>query len=199
MATGQTERLASLDHPSLARPSTPQIETIPELPAEDTPASPPTPSRRRSSLSAALHRRSPSAANITPTHSRKTSITQPPHLITYPGTRFETPSWARDIISKMLVVNPYKRAELIEVASKVPREVNSKQARPLIELCWLDYKEHVGPYAGLNYDFDDSASISSSMFSGISRLSNPFGNLLGGRRRSEVNAERTGRSYAGFV
>lgn len=100
----------------------------------------------------------------------------------------------------MLVVNPLKRAELIEVASKVPREVNSKQARPLLELCWLDYKEHVGPYAGLGTDFDDSASISSSLYSSFSRLSNPFGSLLGsGRKRSEVNADKGGRPYAGFV
>ncbi|KAK5071738.1 hypothetical protein LTR64_004485 [Lithohypha guttulata] len=209
MATGQTERLSNLDRPTFATTSAAQIQSTPtntvlETQADErnVPGTPPTPSRRRSSLATALaHRRRSSANNV---HSRKASLTQPPTIITYPGTRFETASWVRDIISKMLIVNPLRRAELIEVASKVPREVVAKTARPLLELCWLDYKEHVGPYAGLNFDIDDSASISSSLFSGVSRMSNPFAGLLSGRRKSSIDAggsdtARAGRTYAGFV
>lgn len=228
MATGQTERLSNLDHPTFVTTSAAQIQSTPtntvlETQADErnVPGTPPTPSRRRSSLATALaHRRRSSANNV---HSRKASLTQPPTIITYPGTRFETASWVRDIISKMLIVNPLRRAELIEVASKVPREVVAKTARRLLELCWLDYKgmflatqiticnrliwctiEHVGPYAGLNFDIDDSASISSSLFSGVSRMSNPFAGLLSGRRKSSIDAggsniARAGRTYAGFV
>lgn len=109
-------------------------------------------------------------------------------MITYPGTRFETPAYIRDIVSKMLIINPFRRAELIEVAAKVPKEVHLKAARPLMELAWVDYKEHVGPLAGLNQgDFDDRASISSSLFSGVSHMSNPFAGLLGGGRKNSAD------------
>ena len=114
---------------------------------------------------------------------RKSSISTPPNVVTYPGSRFEQNLWIRDIISKMLIINPMRRAELIEVAAKVPKEYDLKGTRPLMELAWLDYKDHVGPYAGLNEQFEPSSSAS-SIYSGISNVSNPFASLLGGRRRS---------------
>lgn len=106
-------------------------------------------------------------------------------IINYPGVRFEVPNWARDIISKMLITNPLRRAELIEVAGKVPKEIATKSTRPLMELAWLDYKSHVGPLAGLESS-TEVASSASSVFSGISNFSNPFQGLLSGRRRSSI-------------
>lgn len=92
----------------------------------------------------------------------------------------------------MLIINPHKRAELIEVAAKVPKEVRAKGTRPVMELAWLDYKTHVGPLAGLDQlDLDDRGSVSSSLFSGVSNMSNPFASLLGGGgRRSSASVMR---------
>lgn len=166
MTTGQLDRLANLEHPVFRRASDVRRQSEAEPRA-----------RRRSSLGG-----------------RKLSVSQAQNIITYPGTRFEVPAYVRDIVSKMLIVNPLRRAELIEVAAKVPKEIVSKQTRPLMELAWLDYKSHVGPYAGmpLTAELDSSAS---SMYSGISNMSDQFMSLLGGRRRSSSKAA----TYTGFV
>lgn len=112
-------------------------------------------------------------------------------LIAYPQKRLAVPGWIRDIISKMLVMDPLRRAELIEVTSKVPKEIAGNFARPLMELAWLDYKEHVGPHAGLTLGRDDAAS--SFSFSGFSSWSkDSFGALLPGRRRSTVTGVQGG-------
>lgn len=106
-------------------------------------------------------------------------------LIVYPQNRLAVPSWTRDIISKMLITDPLRRAELIEVTSKVPKELAGNFTRPLMELAWLDYKQHVGPLAGLELGRDDAAS--SFSFSGFSSWSkDSLGALLPGRRRSTI-------------
>jgi hypothetical protein len=86
----------------------------------------------------------------------------------------------------MLIPNPLRRAELIEVAAKVPKELATKVTRPLMELAWLDYKSHVGPSAGLTMgDLDTSSSMFS--FSRISAFSkDSLGPLLPGRRKSSL-------------
>lgn len=105
-------------------------------------------------------------------------------VVNYPD-RFTVPAWARDIISKMLQVEPLKRAELIEVAAKVPKEFVGKETRPLMELAWLDYKSHVGPLAGLSQGASDDSSLFS--FGGASVFSRQsFSQLLPGRRKSSV-------------
>ncbi|KAK5051863.1 hypothetical protein LTR84_002666 [Exophiala bonariae] len=105
-------------------------------------------------------------------------------VVNYPD-RFTVPAWARDIISKMLQVEPLKRAELIEVAAKVPKEFVGKETRPLMELAWLDYKSHVGPLAGLSQGASDDSSLFS--FGGSSVFSRQsFSQLLPGRRKSSV-------------
>lgn len=177
MATGQTEKLSTLEHPAHSHSA--------HLPPP-TPNGDQSPQRRRSSLSQAFRRHSNAGrkASISATHI---------NVVTYPGSRFELSLWIRDIISKMLTVNPLKRAELIEVAAKVPKEYKGKFARPLMEVAWNDYKLHAGPYAGLDERFE-LASSASSMYSGISNHSNPFGSLLGGRRNSG-----RGAVYTGFV
>ena len=87
----------------------------------------------------------------------------------------------------MLQVSPLRRAELIEVAAKVPKEFHLKDARPLMELAWLDYKHHVGPLAGMNEGSGDSERNSMFSFSGMSAFSREsLGALLPGRRRSTV-------------
>lgn len=166
MTTGQLDRLSNLEHPA----SKPPVDS--RRPSEAEPRA-----RRRSSLGG-----------------RKLSVSQAQNVITYPGTRFEVPSHVRDIISKLLIINPLRRAELIEVAAKVPKEFVEKKTRPLMELAWLDYKSHVGPYAGmpLTAELDSSAS---SMYSGISNMSDQFMSLLGGRRRSSSRQA----AYTGFV
>lgn len=127
--------------------------------------------------------------------SRKSSISTPPNVVTYPGSRFEVTNWVRDIISKMLIINPLKRPELIEVAAKVPKEFHLKDTRPLMEVAWNDYKEHAGPHAGLDAQLELDSSAS-SIYSAVSNFSNPFGSLLGGRRRSSLAKET---SYAGYA
>ena len=108
-------------------------------------------------------------------------------LIPYPRGRLAVPAWTRDIISKMLQVEPRRRAELIEVAAKVPKEFYGKETRPLMELAWLDYKSHVSPLAGLNEDSEDSDRHSMFSFSGMSAFSrDSLGALLPGRRRSTI-------------
>lgn len=106
-------------------------------------------------------------------------------VVTYPD-RFAVPSYMRDIISKMLQIEPTRRAELIEVAAKVPKEVAvGKQTRPLIQLAWRDYKSHVGPYAGLDREASDNSSLFS--FGGTSVFSREsLSLLLPGRRRSSI-------------
>ena len=106
-------------------------------------------------------------------------------VVTYPD-RFAVPSYMRDIISKMLQVEPTRRAELLEVASKVPKEIAvGKQTRPLIQLAWHDYKSHVGPYAGLDREISDNSSLFS--FGGTSVFSREsLSLLLPGRRRSSI-------------
>lgn len=108
-------------------------------------------------------------------------------LIAYPHNRLNVPMWIRDVISKMLAPDPARRAELIEVAAKVPKEVHLKATRPLMELAWLDYKQHVGPLAGLATTKEDGASsFSFSAFSSWSRDS--LGSLLPGRGRDKRRA-----------
>jgi len=110
-------------------------------------------------------------------------------VVNYPG-RFAVPAYARDIISKMLQVEPEKRAELIEVAAKVPKEFVGKETRPLMELAWLDYKSHVGPNAGLSQGASDDSSLFS--FGGASVFSRQsFSQLLPGRRRSSTTRDWT--------
>ena len=181
MTTGQTEKLSNLEHPS--------FELRPQLPSSDphvdtpTPTpSPAPPSRRKSSFAALAFRR---RSSLTPSKNpASSSVPSIPTLIAYPGSRLETPSWVRDIISKMLIANPLKRAELIEVAAKVPKEILGKATRPLMEVAWLDYKEHVGPLAGLGGDGEGEGvgwgSEVSSVYSGVSSMSNSFAALLGG-------------------
>lgn len=110
-----------------------------------------------------------------------------PRIVTYPEGRLGVPNWFRDIVSKMLAVEPIRRAELIEVAAKVPKEIAAKETRPLMELAWMDYKQHVGPLAGSDTSFGVSSSAS-SLFSGISNMSNPLQSLLGHRRRSSAKS-----------
>lgn len=176
MTTGQTERLSNLEHPLFTKtggaPSPAPID-VEEQPQQ----------RRRSSLG--FRRQSLSA--------RKVSISQPPNVVTYPGSRFEVTNWVRDIVSKMLITNPLRRAELIEVAAKVPKEIATKVTRPLMEVAWNDYKMHVGPYAGMDVTFELDSSAS-SIYSGVSNFSNPFASLLSGRRNSAKGA-----SYAGYA
>ncbi|KEF61150.1 CAMK/CAMKL protein kinase [Exophiala aquamarina CBS 119918] len=108
-------------------------------------------------------------------------------VVNYPD-RFAVPAYARDIISKMLQVQPEKRAELIEVAAKVPKEFVGKETRPLMELAWLDYKSHVGPNAGLSQGASDDSSLFS--FGGTSVFSrHSFSQLLPGRRKSSVTRD----------
>lgn len=106
-------------------------------------------------------------------------------LIPYNMGRFSVPSWIRDIVSKMLQVVPQRRAELIEVAAKVPKEFSGKDARPLMELAWLDYKSHVGPMAGLTDGGGDGERRSIFSLSGMSGWSgDTLTGLFSGRRRS---------------
>lgn len=209
MATGQLEKLSNLAHPAFANRRRPTIstndnnaDTATPLPASDNTTSESS-KPRRFSLS---HRRRSSAANTnTATHSRKSStsmssIPTPQTLVTYPGNRFEVQQYARDIISHMLVLNPYDRAELIGVAARVPKEFASKTTRPLMELAWLDYKDHVGPYAGLRLGaepWNAENGDTSSVYSGISSLSQSFTGLLSGRRVSKSGDDSRGR-YAGW-
>ena len=94
----------------------------------------------------------------------------------------------------MLQVQPTRRAELIEVAAKVPKELYAKETRPLMELAWLDYKSHVGPLAGLNEGGGDSERNSLFSFSGMSAFSREsLGALLPGRRRSSVAKAKGGQ------
>jgi len=53
-----------------------------------------------------------------------------------------------------------------------------------MKLAWLDYKEHVGPLAGLGEDIPGSGSGASSKYSAVSNMNIPFASLQGGRRRS---------------
>lgn len=137
--------------------------------------------RRRSSAATPSSTSYAGPSSSAQQHTRKSSITPSiptPHtLISYPGNRLDYPSYARDIISKMLILNPYDRAELIEVAAKVPKEFVAKSTRPLMELAWQDYKTHVGPYAGMGLgadmpdgDFRDGAEseYADSVYSGFS-------------------------------
>lgn len=161
MTTGQTDYLSNIDHPlhtDARRSSITNIpSTIPSTASTLTPSPPQ--HRRKSSLSTALRRISHSNSAAQPLqpsplvdsqNSRRTSL---PNLVSYPGTsRFTTVNWARDILSKLLVPDPLRRAELIEVAAKIPKfafQQGIKETRPLMELAWLDYKAHVGPEAGL--------------------------------------------------
>lgn len=96
--------------------------------------------------------------------------------------RFDMPNYARSIIPRMLALEPQRRAELIEIASRVPKDYSAKDPRPLMEMAWLDYKTHVGPLAGL--DLGDGSgtrnqSSASSIYSMASAVSNPFKSLLG--------------------
>lgn len=208
MATGQLEKLSNLDHP--ANPNRRQsimnvgneINNPTPFTSDPINTDPPTvdlPKPRRLSLMG--HRRRSSAANTnSPTHSRKTSLSQiptPQTMIIYPGSRFDIANYVRDIVSKMLILDPVERAELIAVAVKVPKEFVFKGTRPLVELAWLDYKDHVGPYAGMGLGAehfkDDDAS---SVYSGISSLSQSFTGLLSGRSAKNANDSR-GR-YSGW-
>jgi hypothetical protein len=110
-----------------------------------------------------------------------------PKIINYPN-RLKVPSWAINIISRMLVFDPSKRPELIEVAAKVPKLPGIQGPRPLMELVYLDYKYNVGPVGPpiellLN---DGNATSASSIFGDASSIfsSNSFTGLLA-RRRSE--------------
>ena len=198
MVTGQTEKLSNLEHPAFERPDSTttanantntSTSTTTDIPTE-LPERPPA-SSLRLSLGHTRRRSSQGARKLS------TSIGAPPNMVTYPGsTRLEIPSYARDIISKMIVVNPFRRAELIEVAAKVPKEVLMKDTRPLMELAWLDYKSHVGPYAGLGVGVPELDSSASSVYSGVSSMSNPFAGLLGGRRKSSRANTAFGGYYA---
>ena len=94
-----------------------------------------------------------------------------PRIINYPN-RFKVPSWAIDIISKMLIFNPLKRPELIEVAAKVPKLPGDDKSRPLMELAYLDYKYNVGPVGPPLEQLlkTGNASSASSIFAGASSL-----------------------------
>lgn len=158
MSTGQTEYLSNIDHP-LHTDS--RRNSVSNTSSSAYPTAAPSPHRRKSSLSTALRRIShsnaasqptpPNAADLANQSSRRPSL---PNLVTYPGTsRFTTVNWARDIISKLVVPDPLRRAELIEVAAKIPKfayQQGIKETRPLMELAWVDYKAHVGPEAGLS-------------------------------------------------
>lgn len=204
MVTGQLEKLSNLDHPAFSNrrrstithnngggPGAPPPYN--ETPDPIEPESP-----RRFSLG---HFRRSSAAN-TPTHSRKSSVASqiptPQTLIHYPGSRFEIPNYARDIISKTLVMNPMERAELIEVAAKVPKEFVAKTTRPLMEIAWLDYKNHVGPYAGMGLGAEEwgGDGDASSVYSGRSALSQSFTGFLSGySARKEANSKVTSSGW----
>lgn len=193
MMTGQLEKLSNLDHPAFGdrRPS--MINRASAAFNNDSPSSsdnpfsdPPSKPHR---LSLSYRRRS--SATGSSSHSRNNSyhtIPTPHTLINYPGNRLDLPSYARDIISKMLILDPLGRAELIEVAAKVPKEFVFNGTRPLMELAWLDYKSHVGPYAGMGLGADEwkgLADDSSSIYSGISSFSQGFTGLLSGRKKSQ--------------
>ena len=165
MTTGQTEKLSTLDHPAFEG----HAEALSQHES----------SLRRGSQPVSLSRRKLSSAS-------QSAFNAP--LISYPQNRLAVPSWTRDIISKMLAPDPLRRAELIEVASKVPKEMLMRDARPLMELAWLDYKNHVGPLAGLgdgNGSGDAASAFSFSRMSAWSRES--LGGLLPGRGRVKVS------------
>lgn len=173
MTTGQTAKLSNLDHPAFE-----SLKSQQQYAQVDTTAPPPPPThhRRKSSIAAVQAK-----------------------LILYPS-RFAVPNYARVVIPKMLTEQPMRRAELIEVASRIPKDyVEKHSTRPLMELAWLDYKNHVGPYANLHIpdpDLKFSDDAASSIYSAVSALSNPFQSLLGkvggGRRKSSVDASRYG-------
>ena len=170
ITVGTTKHLSILNHPSFDSPA-PASEsgTRPLGRNLSTTDTAPSPSRRKLSTASQQALKVP--------------------LIPYPisGGRLSVPAWTRDIISKMLQVSPLRRAELIEVAAKVPKEFRLKDARPLMELAWLDYKHHVGPFAGVNEGSGDSERNSMFSFSGMSAFSREsLGALLPGRRRSTV-------------
>jgi hypothetical protein len=114
MSTGQTKRLASLNHPSSS---------------SDTNTRPPS---RRHSIP-----------------NRVSKDLDLPKIIHYPS-RYRVPSWAINIISRMLLFTPTKRPELIEVAAKVPKLFGVRGQRPLMEAAYLDWKRNVGPAGGTN-------------------------------------------------
>lgn len=207
MATGQLEKLSSLAHPAFANRRRPTITNHDEnadnaipLPVNDNTTLEASKPRR---LSLAYRRRSSAANTTAPSHSRKSSmsaIPTPQTMVSYPGNRFDVQTYARDIISNMIVMNPNERAELIGIAAKVPKEFASKATRPLMELAWLDYKNHVGPYAGMGLgaeEWNADNGDASSMYSGISSLSQSFTGLLSGRRTSKSGGDNKGR-YAGW-
>jgi hypothetical protein len=86
--------------------------------------------------------------NTTPVKRRYSAATKIskdlPKIINYPS-RLRVPSWAINIISRMLLFDPNKRPELIEVAAKVPKMPGDPRQRPLMEIAYLDYKYNVGP------------------------------------------------------
>jgi hypothetical protein len=108
-----------------------------------------------------------------------------PKIINYPN-RHKVPSWAIHIISRMLLFDPSKRPELIEVAAKVPKMPGVHGQRPLMEAAYLDYKYNVGP-VGPPIDQllrDGNTSSGSSIFGGASIFSTNSMTGLIGRRQS---------------
>ena len=95
--------------------------------------------------SSTQHSNTPQARVIKRRYSAATKISKDlPKIINYPS-RLRVPSWAIDIISRMLLFDPAKRPELIEVAAKLPKMAGSPRQRPLMEMAYLDYKYNVGP------------------------------------------------------
>ena len=92
-----------------------------------------------------------------------------PKIINYPS-RHRVPSWAINIISRMLLFDPVKRPELIEVAAKVPKMPGVRGQRPLMEAAYLDYKWNVGPVGvaveELMNEREEGGSAASSIFGG---------------------------------
>lgn len=109
-----------------------------------------------------------------------------PKIINYP-TRSKVPSWALTIIPRMLIFDPARRPELIEVASRVPKLVVLHASRPLMELAYLDYKYNVGPVGPPIEQLlkENNASSASSIFGASSMFSSNSLTGLLGRRKSE--------------
>ena len=90
----------------------------------------------------------------------------------------------------MLLFDPNKRPELIEVAAKLPKMVGSPRQRPLMEMAYLDYKYNVGPVGPpveellRRREREGEGEESSSIFGGGSLFSTSSVTGLLGRRLS---------------
>jgi hypothetical protein len=110
-----------------------------------------------------------------PTSHRRFSVSSvavAANILKYPN-RLKVPGYAKRIMAKMLEIHPRKRAELIDIAARVPKQQAGEKPRPLMEVAWVDYKTHVSP-GGIG-----NSSYTPSLYS-----TNTMTSLLGHRDRS---------------